>query len=360
LKPRLIMFCGLLLVSLAAIAIYWTNLAKPSFNSDKRLLEFGWNTPRLQAVPASIEAAQNTPFDGGLILDIQTPRHQAGLSWTLFGSEWVDSAALDDLSAQFAGFNWGRLTDNFLRVNVTPGDVDWFDDFDTILYNYEAVAKLAHDLGFAGIMLDTEQYNSGFPVFDYNQQRYRDQYTYDEYEAQVYRRGQDVMQALNRGYPGLTVLYTYGLTIGSQIGPRAAMTAYHYGLLIPFVEGMIAAADSDTVLVDAFEGSYGYDQEAQFQQAFDLITRHTRDSFARDPERYGEVMQAGFGLWIDHDCPEGLQPAGCPGGFSPVSFRQALELALRFSDRYVWVYSQRVPWYSGESLPTDWQQAIFS
>ena len=75
--------------------------------------------------------------------------------------------------------------------------------------------RTIHDLGFKGIVLDTEQYGD-VHLFTYPALKSANRYTFDEYSDQVFERGQQVMAALNRGYPGLTVLYTFGLTIGIQ------------------------------------------------------------------------------------------------------------------------------------------------
>jgi hypothetical protein len=253
---RLFWFFWLALaVALAGVYLFAKYIYYPAPNtprSEKRVLEWGWNTPVLQDMPIYLEAAQTLPFDG-LILDVATPNHPRGLSWTLFGSERVDQSLLDNLSTQFAELSWGRLTDNFLRVNVAPANVDWFDDFDAILYNFEAVARFAQHLGFKGIVFDTEQYGEMQP-FDYRKQDYQQNFSYQRYDAQVYLRGQEIMQTLNKGYPGLTILYTFGLTIGSQPNAPRNLSEFNYGLLMPFIEGMIEAANENTTLVDAFEG----------------------------------------------------------------------------------------------------------
>ncbi len=326
---------------------------------NKRTLEMGWQTPKLQEMPQYIEVAQTLPFDG-IIFDIDVPGPARGLSWKLFGDEPVDQTLLDGIVVDLEGMEWGKLTDNFIRVNIAPGNVDWFDDFDTLLNNLEEIARLAYQLDFQGIMLDTEQYrSSNYRLFDYQTLPYSERYDFDEYSEQVYQRGQEIMQALNRGYPGITVLYTFGISLVSQIGAPDDLSNHPEGLLKPFIEGMIAAADEETTLVDAIEGSYGYTSEQQFLVAYKLIKGLTHDLVVRDPERYGEVMQAGFGLWIDHDCGEGpLQPGGCPNGFTPESFQRALALAQYYSERYVWVYSERVSWYTGEGIPVEWHTAL--
>jgi hypothetical protein len=351
-----------LALALASVYLFAKYVYYPAPNlprSEKRVLEWGWNTPRLQAIPQYADQLENLPFDGA-IFDIATPADTRGLSWTLFGDQPVDQTLLGEIADQLNDFKWGRLTDNFLRVNFSPSNVDWFDDFSTILNNFEAIARLAKQLGFKGIMLDTEQYGEMLP-FDYRQQLYNSKYTYEQYDAQVYTRGQAVMQAFQKGYPGLTILYTFGISIGSQPGANNR-SEFKYGLLLPFIEGMISAADDNITLVDAFEGSYIYREDLQFLQAYKLIKGITRDTLARDPERYDQFIQAGFGLWLDHNyCNEpGLTPANCPSGFTPEMFQQAINYALQYTDRYVWIYSQGVNWYTGEGIPPEWNDTLSS
>ena len=364
-KPRRLFwfFWISLSIVLASAYVFFTYFYYPvpsEPRSQKRLLEWGWHTPRLQNIPQYIGKAQSLPFDG-LIFDIATPHDSRGLAWTLFGDKTVVVAELTGLSRQFSDFDWGKLTDNFLRVNIFPANVDWHEDFDNILWNLESVAKLAHDLGFRGIMLDTEQY-SDVHIFEYPTLEFAGRYTFGEYSEQVFKRGQQVMEALNRGYPGLTVLYTFGVAVGAQPVALADLPNHHYGLLIPFIEGMIDSADADSVLVDAFEGAYTFKHEQQFSQAYKLIKGFARDFYSRDPERYGKIVQAGFGLWLDHNyCNEpSLEPQNCPPGFTPDEFAQAVSLALRYSDRYVWIYSQGVNWYTGEGIPEAWKETFDS
>src|SRR4029079_18407600 len=74
--------------------------------------------------------------------------------------------ALDDLKAT----PFRRFTENFLRFDVTPGDVDWFDDFDAIKIKPLLAAKIAREGKARGILFDIEQY--AHPLFDYRKQRH--------------------------------------------------------------------------------------------------------------------------------------------------------------------------------------------
>lgn len=352
------LLCAVVMLGVEITDAYAQQVNPPALpRSEKRLLQMGWQTPPLQQMPQYLTAAQHTPFDG-LILSVESPHHSAGLGWTIFSEVPVDKAELETLGTWYGRLHWGRLTDNFLRVTVSPGVIDWYDDFDAVIGNFEAMARLARQLGFRGIMLDTEQYGD-ITLFSYPHRKYKNLYTYEEYRTQAFRRGRQIMRALNRAYPGITVLYTYGMTMGSQRGAAFDGSRHGYGLMIPFIEGMIRAADEHTVLVDAFEGSYQYKNETEFLAAYQLIKGYTRD-FARDPRRYAQKMQAGFGLWLDHNCGsgQGLQPGGCSAGFTPASFSSSVDMALRYSDRYVWVYSQSVNWFTGEGMPPDWATVL--
>ena len=121
---------------------------------EHKLIEWGWDTPRLQHIEAVLPAAQNLPFDG-MVIDVETPLDGRGISWTLFGDKPIDEETLDTLADDYAKLNWGRLTDNFLRLTVFPANVGWFEDWSTMEANATAWARLARQLGFAGIMLDS-------------------------------------------------------------------------------------------------------------------------------------------------------------------------------------------------------------
>ncbi|MBZ0276399.1 MAG: hypothetical protein K8I60_09650 [Anaerolineae bacterium] len=345
---RLLIFGVAVLVGVILLFIYGYYPPPGLPRSQTRLIELGWDTPFLQDMPAIVDEIQSLPFDG-IVLDIASPVNETGLSWTLFGDDPVDTDQLDALTVDFAGFDWGHLTDNFLRLNLNPGNIDWFDDYSVALHNIELLAKLAHDLGFAGIMFDTELYpNIMLELFNPGTLPHRDRYDDDAYAEQVYQRGQDVIQAMNKGYPGLTVMLTYGPSFVAHGGnPHPS-----YPLFLPFIEGMIAAADKGTILVDGFEESYYYEDESQFLTGYKRM-RAIAPLYVRDAGRYAEVVRAGFGLWIETDCgDDGLLSASCR--FTPDEFESNLNYALNYSDRYVWIYSQHINWYTGENIPPEW------
>src|SRR5690348_15828600 len=96
----------------------------------KKLIEFGWDEPDTAFMRAHIEQMEQTPFDGTVFhIGYRKPDGSAG---SFMGECWSARAftaeelqpSRDDLRAT----PLRRFTHNFLRFNVCPGDVDWFDD----------------------------------------------------------------------------------------------------------------------------------------------------------------------------------------------------------------------------------------
>ena len=99
--------------------------------------------------------------------------------------------ALDDL----ASIAWTRFRHNFLRFNVTPADLDWFDDHAAVLANARLAAQVARAGHCDGILLDTEAYRA--KLFDFHKQRDVSRRSWDDYAAQV-------RNPRSRGHVGLS------------------------------------------------------------------------------------------------------------------------------------------------------------
>ena len=83
-----------------------------------------------------------------------------------------------------------------------------------------------------------------------------------------------------------------------------------------------------------------------------------------DPAKYGRVVSAGFGLWMDYDWRKRGWDAGDPARnyFTPEAFGASLRRALERSDEYVWVYTETPRWWSEGGhrveLPDAYERAI--
>ena len=92
----------------------------------KKVIEWGWDEPDTKFIRENIETMEQQPFDG-LVFHVNSSKG-GNFTWEMWGSRKFDldefQHSIDNLKAT----NFQRFTDRFLRVNVTPGTTDWFDD----------------------------------------------------------------------------------------------------------------------------------------------------------------------------------------------------------------------------------------
>jgi hypothetical protein len=333
----------------------------------RKLIEFGWDEPGTSFLRGHLTELERTPFDGCVFhVEAQTvqgaPANFTWLGWgrRAFTADEV-KAARANLEAIAASRT--RFRHNFLRFNTTPADLDWFDDHSAVVVNARLAAELAHAGRCAGVLLDTEQYEG--KLFDYRKQRDASRRPWSEYGTQARRRGREVMGALQEGYPNLTVFLTFGDSLlwkQSEQGKKP-LAECSYGLLVPFLDGMIEAARGRTRIVDGHELSYGYRDASLFIDARRAIAREAA-ALAADRAAYGRVISAGFGLWLDYDWRKKGWDTRDPGKnyFSPDGIETALRAALEQSDEYVWLYTETPRWWSetGRSvaLPPAYVEAV--
>ena len=268
----------------------------------KKLIEFGWDEPDTGFLRRHRNQLEQTPFDGCVfhVLARGAAAAPANFTWLCWGrrrfSESELEPALDDLKS----LTGPRFRHNFLRFNVTPADLDWFDDHSAVVSNAALAARLARAGSCRGILLDTEQYQG--KLFDYQKQRDASRHPWAEYAAEARRRGRDVMTAFQEGFPDVTVLVTFGhsLVWKQSDGGKRPLEQCADGLLVPFLDGMIEASQGKTRLVDGHEMSYGYRDAGAFIEAHHAIKTKAA-GLAADRAKYQNVVSAGFGLWLDYD-----------------------------------------------------------
>jgi hypothetical protein len=152
------------------------------------------------------------------------------------------------------------------------------------------------------------------------------------------------------------------LAYGYYLGRRpsllgGALETARYGLLPAFLDGMLDVIDVPQLLYDGWEFAYGYKTEAQFSTAYDLIHQKGVDWHAPSVQvKFRQHYRASFGLWIDRD---GVwdQTDFTQNYFTPEEFEASLRLALRYTDRYVWIYNNAANWWNGQ-VPQPYMDAL--
>lgn len=349
--------CVLLLLAGSALA--------QSTRESKKLIEFGWDEPDTALMRKHIAAMEKTPFDGCVYHPYYTkPDGTKGdFMWECWGSRGFTEAEMAASLADLQATKFNRFTHNFLRFNTAPGNVDWFDDFSAVVNNVRLAARLAREGRSRGILFDTEQYDR--QLFEYGKQRDAATKSWDQYATQARQRGREIMTAMQAEFPDLTVFLTFGHTLPFRQagGDKAKLPQANYGLLAPFLDGMLDAATGKTVIVDGYELSYGYKEPAEFDEAYETMRTGVLP-FVADPAKYGRVMSFGFGIWLDNKWrKQGWNIEDFRTNyFTPGEFERSVREALRRTDEYVWIYSETPRWWSedgtAKKLPKEYDAAL--
>jgi hypothetical protein len=213
-------------------------------------------------------------------------------------------------------------------------------------------------------LFDVEQYKA--PLFDYRKQRDAGQKSWGEYAAQARQRGREVMNAFQLGYPDVTVLLTFGYSVPwleTRRGQKPLADS-EYGLLVPFLDGMVEAATGRTRLVDGYEPAYYHNKDTtKFAAAYRTIREELLPMVA-DPAAYRRLISVSFGLWMDFDSTAiGWDGDDASRNFyTPEDFGKSVRQAFQVADEYVWIYTQVPRWWSSEGraikLPEGYAEAL--
>jgi hypothetical protein len=259
------------------------------------------------------------------------------------------------------------VTENFIQISPLPGtlvdrpdnnlfpDHDeeiemWFsEDFDIVLHNIRLAAEVAQAAGLRGLMLDVEPYGGRL----WQPDRMRDARArgagFDTTWKQVRTRAEQFMQAMEAGYPGLTVFLTFGYEQAVNPG---------YRLLAPFLDGLFAAAGPEVRIVCGYE-QYRLFSREDFLEGYWFTHCWSRQRCAV-PDAYQARVSAAFPVWPEVNGWDAEAPTA---RFPPERYQEALVNALSTADHYVWVYSEGLGrldfpnWWTGRSLPEAYIEA---
>jgi hypothetical protein len=334
---------------------------------------------------------ESRPFDGLVINDylgrnLLNTRLQADAPATLepnSGAVSYEAAArgLAPLKGAFKKFRYNFSKVNFNMVGAPPplnDDKGWA----TAVQSAANYARAVRDTGLKGIFFDNETYLhpslNGKAHADYWQ--YEDQVGFAgkspsalsvaDAVSLARTRGQALMQAFMRGYPGITVIVAHGPQEGCDAWRRRTghFGGDHY-LLGAFVAGMIQGTAGGATLVD---GGEDYD----LRSARDFSLAHDWRA-GLDPEGITNVGagrcpfmgNALASIWrskssIAFSTFDKERASLSSNDWTPISdvgsFRATLTNALNATDEYVWHYSQWQDWWgdSMEGALQPWVDAI--
>jgi hypothetical protein len=317
--------------------------------TEKKLIAVGWDMPDAERLRANYESMDKLPFRGSSLRFTGrngTPFLDFAHNRDIWKPEDIDQI-IEDLAAAKPK----RLTDNFLDIKATPGDVDWFDDegWTIIVDHWRTAARVAREGGIPGLLFDPESYNSA--QFGYQAQPEADEHTFDEYAGMARRRGREVMAAVTEEFPDITIFSLFMLSIFPETtrSPSAVLPTHSYGLYPFFIDGWLDAVTEDVKLVDGCEHAYRFNSEVEYLHAANLI-RNTAQRLVSPENRYKyrAQVQVSFGVYLDaYTNPPDSNWYIDPGDQTPVQrFEENLVSALAAADEYVWLYGEKASWWS--------------
>jgi len=327
----------------------------------KKIIEWGFDQPDTNKLRYNIARMEQAPFDGVVLAayGLDSAQQPLNLAWKCWSRQAFTREEFAGAVANLKATHFVKFTDNFLRLNVTPGDVDWFDDagWAAICNNAGIAGWICSEGGLKGIMFDTEQYDKKNRPFSWSELPAHEQHSFEQYRDQARLRGKEFGVALTKSKANLTILMTYAdsYQVLLENAPQPYSTL---GLLPPFIDGMLDGTSPQTTFVDALEPAYGAKDSATLLKLKGAVA--AAGKFSLTPDVYRARMSVGFGLWLDKGWAEnGWDPARIEKNyFQPDVFETALASAMNLSDQYVWIYSEKIDWWKGIGVSPLYTRAI--
>lgn len=329
----------------------------------KKLVEYGWDVPDPEYLRQHLAEMTARPFDG-VVFRLREFDHA-------FDPRPWDAERVETQAAGLRDLDWGPFTDNFLVLHsANPWGMDWFDDgqWETIAGNLLLVAETARQAGCVGICFDPEPYGPS----PWTDSLRTDAVGRERLRAQVRLRGGEFISALQEGLPGLRLLTLYQLNLFGDLGrepdPKRreqSLASHPYSLYPAFIDGMLDALGPETRLIDGNESSYYYDDSESYLRGFHSM-RQTVLPLVSPSNRttYRAQVDAGMALYVDQVLALRQPPTRYLSHYlDPADrlrwFEHNVYWALRSADEYVWCYSERMNWWTGE-FPDGLDRAIRS
>jgi hypothetical protein len=323
--------------------------------SNKKIIEFGWDYPTVDYLRQHLPIMEQRPFDG-VVFSFQTEI-----------MEVFRSAPLPDNYFQLeelARLPFHKFTHNFFFIRLQSSDgAHWYDDarWEVIEANAEKLSLAVKTGKVKGCLLDPEYYGED-PMnnpWTYSPRQYPG-HSFEQVQEKVRKRGSQFMRALQRHQRSqeLLCLWIAGLVLADRQSMPLEKT--RQALLPSFFEGMWLAKDSGIHIIDGNELSYWYRTPADFlERTAELVQQSKALMYPKGKEKDSinlEIAQSVFydGLFATHPSFNKNLSATEKSNWH----RQNLRFALATSDRYLWYYTERMNCWESHALTMEAMQQL--
>lgn len=326
----------------------------------KKLIEYGWDVPPPSFVATHIREMEKQPFEGVIV---RVPN----IGTVFANKKWDESQVAAELAA-LERIEWRKFTDNFV-IMYAASSMDWFSDADweCVLHNVALCAKAAKLGRCKGLCFDAEPY--GKNPWHYPSQARAAEKSFAEYQAMARRRGAQFMAKIQEILPA-PVIHTffqlsYFPSVASLSDPaerERRLAREYYGLLPAFLNGMLDVANPGTRITDGNESSYYYTTAEEYFRAFHNIKQTALSLVAPENRaKYLAQVQCSQALYVDYLFKYWSRSTPATH-MTPEErarwFEHNVYWALKTTDEYVWLYSEKMNWWKGENIPHGLPEAI--
>lgn len=332
--------------------------ARPDMQRSKKLIATGWDHPDSRRLLENLQHVEERPFDGVIIQLLGEKDHGGRCRMrTTFTDETWERRWFQPCVDRLKKCEFERFSDNFVTVGANPGNVDWFDDegWRKIVEHWRIAAWVAKQAGFTGLLFDPEPYTPPHSQFEYSAQPERDGHTFDEYYKKARQRGRQVMRAVAREYPNITLFCYFMNSVNARAtgraDPRQVLRTSRYGLYSAFIDGWLDVVPPGVTMVDGCERAYRFNSEREYLEAFAQVKGACQELVSPENRAtYRAQVQASYGVYLDaywnpKDSRWGSWYIEGNGGPCVERLRANVSTALRLADEYVWIYGEKFRWW---------------
>ncbi len=268
----------------------------------------------------------------------------------IFGGKKIKYEYFKDDIENLKSTKFKKLTDNFIGLTVSPGNVDWFDDaaWDIVCNNHKVIARVAKDSGMVGLKFDIEEYHKN-TMWQFNPKKGK---TLAETHAKIRQRGQEFGKALFSEFPDMEMLCYWWISLTRHKNDRNRPAEAEY-MVAPFINGVYDVLPPTVKIHDGDEScAYRANDEVEFYHLAIDVKKH----FLRfiDPKNIAKYRAQTFvapGIYVDPHFAEKfnywnnqlLPDLEKLGGVQLL--KRNLINAMEVADKYVWMWHERSVWF---------------
>ena len=356
----------------AAVAVTFTAAAADQYYKPPRvkLVHDGWgfhyqavaegqkpdrkNLMTTKYIKDNVELLEKSIPGSGIIIRFTTPAEfcegQSVNINAIFGGRKIKYEYFKNDIENLKNAKFKKLTDNFLGLTVSPGNVDWFDDeaWATVCHNHKVAAKVAKESGMVGMKFDIEEYGKN-TMWQFNPAKGK---TLAETHAKIRQRGREFGKALFEEFPDMQMLCYWWFSLCRHKNDMARPEEAEY-MVAPFINGIYDVLPPTVKIHDGDE-SCGY--RANDEVEFYHLNVDVKKNFLRflDPKHLAKYRAQTFlapGLYVDpHFSPKftywknQLYPDLDRLGGAKL-LKRNLTQAMEAADYYVWMWHERYVWF---------------